>query len=417
MTSSRAVEISRSDLGALETPSTASITDFKHLASYNWIEASLPTIAVPGVPALWAPPKGAQRVNKDSGLIYVAQNAVRHPDSPLEPLFRALYIEDPSFDIASVQVITDRNNIRKLLAFVNPSLAKNGREPFTIKIETIKDTAILCRQEAIIKEYIGPNEFRGFGHEFEKAYTNNYRSGSTGHHRVVSYSFDGMKFIVRHETDGYVSASPPTPVLHAKHTGGASHAELTSMLQSLSLSPSPPTSTKLVVLKEGAAVPRESTLEIKTRASHRPLNFSEVAPQLWASQTPKLVRAYHSKGMFQEPKVEDVTAEIKRWEQARQVDLRKLAALIRRLVKVTKECGGTATVTYDVQKDRLVVRSADGGKMLPRDLYSRWDRGEDFEGVKSRPDQNVNSGDNAQGVTGRGDAKVKVADEAASSSK
>jgi hypothetical protein len=37
-----------------------------------------------------------------------------NPDSPLEPLFRSLYIEHPSFDINSIDIVTDRNNIRKL---------------------------------------------------------------------------------------------------------------------------------------------------------------------------------------------------------------------------------------------------------------------------------------------------------------
>jgi hypothetical protein len=56
-----------------------------------------------------------RQLKKDSGLVYVAQNAARHPESPLEPLFRALYIENPSFDISSVNIVSDRNDIRKLV--------------------------------------------------------------------------------------------------------------------------------------------------------------------------------------------------------------------------------------------------------------------------------------------------------------
>src|SRR5947207_5249456 len=102
-------EISRQALQELKTPSSALITDVKHLSSYNWMEEPTPTIVVPGSPALWSPPIAPQKVKKDSGLIYIAQNAARHPDSPLEPLFRALYIEHPSFDIHSIDVVTDRN--------------------------------------------------------------------------------------------------------------------------------------------------------------------------------------------------------------------------------------------------------------------------------------------------------------------
>lgn len=148
-------EISRPDLESLETvaAAAASITDVKHLSSYNWIEASTPTIAVPGSPPLWSPPtKGPQKLAKDSGLIYIAQNAVRHPESPLKPLFRALYMSDPSFDMRSVDLVTDRNNIRKLLSFVNPGLSRGGLEPFTIDVEVLDNsnnnkTAVFCRAE------------------------------------------------------------------------------------------------------------------------------------------------------------------------------------------------------------------------------------------------------------------------------
>lgn len=362
MASNTVAEISRPDLQKFITPSTASITDVKHLASYNWIERPTPTIAVPGVPPLWSAPKGPQRLKKDSGLVYIAQNAARHPDSPLEPLFRALYLVDPSFDLPSTHVVTDRNNIRKLLSFVNPSLGKNERQTFTINIETVKNTAIFCREETATHEYIAPHDFRGYGHEFEKAYTTSSLKGSTGHYRIISYNFGDLKLIVRHETDGYVGANTGTAFPSGQQPDGD---VLSGMLGSLSLSSSPPTSGKLTVREEGLVVPRESTLEIKTRVSHRPLGFPEVAPQLWVSQTPKLVRAYHNKGIFQEPQVKDVTTDIKRWEETHQGDLRKLAALIHKLLDVVKECGGAATARYDVQGDKLVVQKAGRKKMLP----------------------------------------------------
>lgn len=128
------VEISRLEIDPLFQAKTI-ITDVKHLASYNWIEASAPTIAVPGSPARWSAPQAPRHVKKDSGLVYIAQNADRHPDSPLEPLFRSLYIEQPSFDINSIDVVTDRNNIRKLLSFIKPTLTKNGLDPFTIQVD------------------------------------------------------------------------------------------------------------------------------------------------------------------------------------------------------------------------------------------------------------------------------------------
>ena len=94
-------EISRLNFQELETPALASITDVKPLSFYNWIEEpnATPTIAVPGSPALWSALKVFLRLKKDSGLIYIAQNAARHPESFFKPLFRALYITHPLFDI------------------------------------------------------------------------------------------------------------------------------------------------------------------------------------------------------------------------------------------------------------------------------------------------------------------------------
>ena len=368
-------EIRRQDVLNLSTPPLASITDVKHLSSYNWIEAPTPTIAIPGSPCLWSAPTAPRQLKKDSGLVYIAQNAARHPDSPLEPLFRALYTANPSFDICSIDIVTDRNNIRKLLSFINPGTTRNGLEAFTINVEVAKTTVIFSRAETATHEFIGPYEFKGFGHEFEKTYTTSQIKGSTGHHRILSYRFSDLNFIVRHETDGYVAnKTPPSP--NGKELESDS---LSSMLGSLSLSSSgsPPNprieGSKLTIKEEGQVIPLESTLEIKTRVAHKPLNIHEVAPQLWISQTPKLVRAYHSKGMFQRPKVEDVAALIQGWEERNQTDLRKLAALIKNILKVVRACDRNAIINYDVKGDKLVIRKSEGKKMLPKDLYSQWD--------------------------------------------
>lgn len=375
--STSSVAISRKNLLDLPTLPLASITDVKPLSSYNWIEASTPTIAVPGSPSLWSPLGTPRQLKKDSGLIYIAQNAARHPDSPLEPLFRALFVTDPSFDIRSIDLVTDRNNLRKLLSFVNPASTRNGLETFTINIEVVKDTVIFSRTETLTQEFIGPHEFRGFGHEFEKVYTTNQISGSTGHHRILSYRFADLNLIIRHETDAYVDAG--TEISHASSKDPKSD-NLSSLLGSLSLSPTSslsnttPTGSKLKVKEEGQVRPLASTLEIKTRVFHKPLDLQEIAPQLWISQTLKLVRAYHKNGTFKNPEVEDVAASIKRWEERNQTDLRRLGALISKIINVVKGFGGSAIVKYDATDDKLVVRSfGDGKKFLPEDLYSKWD--------------------------------------------
>ncbi|KFY31780.1 hypothetical protein V493_00800 [Pseudogymnoascus sp. VKM F-4281 (FW-2241)] len=407
MTATTIAQISRLELQDLSAPLVATITDVKQLSSYNWIEAPSPTIAVPGTPPLWSAPSAPRQLKKDSGLIYIAQNAARHPDSPLEPLFRALCITNPSFDIRSIDVVTDRNNIRKLLSFINPSMTRHGLETFTINIEITKNTAIFCRDETATHEIVGPDEFKGYGHEFEKAYTTTQIRASTGHHRIITYRFGGLNFIVRHETDGYVDTGAGIPSSDAK---GPERDSLSSMLGSLTLSPTngPPITTsgsKLTIKKEGQMISLKSTLELKTRVFHKRIEIYEVAPQLWISQTPKLVRAYHRRGTFPVPEVEDVAADIKTWEESNQRDLRKLATLISKIIAVVKGCGGNAIVKYDILGDKLVIRKVDRKKMLPNDLYSIWDDRADSEASSGNDVATVKT---VNGVESKADGKSAV---------
>ncbi|KAG5932058.1 hypothetical protein E4U59_007758 [Claviceps monticola] len=151
----------------LKLSDDASITDVESVSSYSWIDAPTPTIAVPGSPELWSPPVTDIQLRKDSGLCNIAENAVRPPDSPLAPIFSALFTTNPSFNIRSIDVISDRNTIQKLLSFINPVSTRDG-EPFTIKLELVRNTLLMCRHETAATEYIGPHEFRGYGHELKR---------------------------------------------------------------------------------------------------------------------------------------------------------------------------------------------------------------------------------------------------------
>ncbi|KAI1357949.1 geranylgeranyl pyrophosphate synthetase [Xylaria arbuscula] len=332
----------------------ATIESVKHLASYSWIESSVPTIAVPGIPPRWSPPTFPTRLKKDSGLVYIAQNAARHPEIPLEPLFRSIEVASPEFDVRSSEVITDRNNIRKLLGFINSSSSQNGPESFTIVAEMVKNTLIMARTEAETSQVIQPYEFIGYSHEFEKAYTRCQLADSTGYHRIVSYTFGGLNFTVRHEVDGYV----PSSVSSTSNGKETKTDDLAGLLESLSLSATDqassvvrmtrPPGSKMIIREEGFDVPLDSNLEIKTRVSHKRLGFSDIAPQLWALQTPKLVRAQHNRGV---------------------------AALVKKILDAVRACGGEAIVRYEESSDKInVLPKVNGKRLLPEDLYLKWNR-------------------------------------------
>ncbi|KAJ5753062.1 hypothetical protein N7520_009979 [Penicillium odoratum] len=218
-----------------------------------------------------------------------------------------------------MDVVADRNNIRKLLSFVNPTLSRVNLDSFTIPVDMAAQTAIFCRDETATFEVIGSGEFRGFGHEFENSYTISQLKDGAGHHRIISYQLGGLNILIRHETDGYVGDSNPG----LKNTSIGD--DLTNALKSLSLAP--------------------------YRASSAPTITVEYSP-----------------------KAEDVADALKLWEQDHQVDIRKLVALINRILQVTRNWSGSSTIRYDPLKEKLVIIKIKRRKMLPDDLYSRWDK-------------------------------------------
>ncbi|KAG6301217.1 hypothetical protein E4U09_005621 [Claviceps aff. purpurea] len=185
---SRTMEtISRSGLQNLILSDSAHITNVKSVSSYSWIDTPTPTIAVPGSPSLWSPPVTDVQLPQDSGLYNIAENMVRmDPDSPLAPIFSAIFTTNPSFDFGSISVITDGNNIRKLLSFISPGSSRDTSEPFTIQLELARNTLLMCRHETAATEYIGPHEFRGYRHEFEKAFTTRQIDAESGDLRILS---------------------------------------------------------------------------------------------------------------------------------------------------------------------------------------------------------------------------------------
>lgn len=354
-------EILRPD-GARLKQAYAKIREVKHLASYNWLERQKPTIAVPGSPRLWAPPKFPKRVPKDTGRVFISQNAARHPQSPLEPLFRALLLAQPAFDFRDVDLVTDRNNIRKLLTFVNPKLDKYPIKPFTINVEVCHNTVLFDRVVPTPETIVRPNQFVGYGHNLEEAFTANRVDGSTGHHRVVSYTFNGLNLIVRHETDAFRSPGPAPA--HTPVTDPPPRPR-----------PAAPGSA-LMVTEAGSEVPLEWTMELKTHGASNPIDLNHVIPQLWVSQTPNLVLAFHRDGRFRVPPTDRVTNKISKWQKENYNDLRALGELIKRIISVVKESGGSALVEHDGYSDNLAVWGRDGSKMLPEDLYFRMAEGD-----------------------------------------
>ena len=99
--------------------------------------------------------------------MYIDQNAYRHPSYPLEPLFRSVYTEKPTFNPTTLDLVTDRNNLRKLVW----AICGERIEDFRIDIRLVGRTVLFTRYEEHTHETIGLNDFRGFGHSFERRFS------------------------------------------------------------------------------------------------------------------------------------------------------------------------------------------------------------------------------------------------------
>jgi hypothetical protein len=100
----------------------------------------------------------------------------------LLPLFVAVKEQTPGFDWGSVDIVTDRNGLRKLLRWVD-----GDSKPFRIDLELAGSKTVLMRRwEARYQEQMSGYTF---GFAFEKKMTEESEGceGSSGHHRIVTY--------------------------------------------------------------------------------------------------------------------------------------------------------------------------------------------------------------------------------------
>lgn len=348
----------------------AKITNLQRLSSYNWFDTPPPTIAVPGIPPLWSP-SGAQQLQKNEyGSAGVPK---RYTDTPLEALFRAVYITNPSFDIRPIDVVCDRTLLMKLFSYVNDKHLRGKLASFMINVEVVKNTAIFYSTNLASTLPVELNTLKGYNREFKEAYTIKQIRDSASYQRIISYSFGGLNYLVRYESDGYVNTTLPEASIKPESDC------LSNMMGTLSQSsknksphiPSP--GSELTIQEVGHVVSPESLIEIRTDACYTSLNLDRLAPQLWMSQTYKLVRGFHHNGMFEAPEVQNVGPRLYQWEKFHRNALRRFAGLIKSILVAVEKSGGNALVSYDKVDDQIRVYKSENKNVLPAVLYSKWD--------------------------------------------
>ena len=131
----------------------------------------------------------------DHGYNFVDQNGHRMGSRTFFPLIRAVQdVESQSetqegdkFDWSSVDFVTDRNGLRKLLRWINSTSGDPPRD-FRIDMELAgSKTVLMSRWEQITKEQ--PGTRRSYGFNFEEAMTvpGPGCERGTGYHSIVTY--------------------------------------------------------------------------------------------------------------------------------------------------------------------------------------------------------------------------------------
>ncbi|KAI0354854.1 hypothetical protein OH77DRAFT_1404162 [Trametes cingulata] len=371
----------------------------KYIGSYNWVEETDPTIIVPGSPPIWQDKPLPYRIPFDTGVRMIDQNGYRMGDkSCLLPLFRAVEIvaeenADTSLDWRTIDIVTDRNGLRKLMRWLQHSDSSFGEplKEFRIDLQLGGNkTVLMHRWEKRCREIATPPK-SGCGISFERQTTSPAPGcqRSTGHHRIVRYEFGGLKMVVRFEVDACTAqprqtTSPPrtstaTRITSSRTTNAAENVDsLADALAGLGVSTSTSntsSSDAISVIRAGTQVPQSTIVELVTRSKKYvdQFDWAEQYPQLLLSSTPHLLLGVHDRGTFERVKKHALgSAEMRHVETDPRIQraFGQLVAVLRTIQALVKERGERGRLSLVCQDGVLKVyeRTSDAGCLTESEL-------------------------------------------------
>ncbi|KAI4920231.1 uncharacterized protein J4E92_008449 [Alternaria infectoria] len=295
----------------------------------------------------------------------------------VKPAFAALAVMGPDVVLDQVDIIANRNSLRKLLDFS----AGRKLDIFCMGLHMVGNTLVISRKERNAQQMIHGAPNAGYGHNFEKTFTmpDHGMGNSSSHHRVIRYHIGPLNCVVRFEVDAYYD--DPGVVLDSKSKQPRDEpvSTVSAAMAQLNIAGLPPTQTKprktpadkpTVVVEKGTFIDPSKLAEIKAKKAAR---LTEALPQLWFGRTPYFMNGNHDKGTVHSVSISHAEKEYPRWEEANQDRLRKMVSLlaeIKEVVAGTKE--RAAVLVYDEKGGPLKVYAMKkNGGVLPADLISR----------------------------------------------
>ncbi|KAI0452058.1 hypothetical protein F5B21DRAFT_484968 [Xylaria acuta] len=351
------------------------------ICSYSWQDSKQASIKIPGFAPIWRRVPLPITLPEDKGTYFIDQNTARVPQYPFEPVFRAAEVMNPAVDFADVDIVINRNSLRKFLDFC----AGTVKDSFRVNLSMISNTLFIERHEKNTRELIRGAQVNGWGHSFEKTFTKLPKGlgHSTQHHRVVRYAIGGLNCVVRFEVDACYQKDNEE---QERIAGDNIYENLTLGVSKLSIGANSGRNSVAPeqiprVENQFKLMPQSTAAEIKTSSKNgRP---SSSLPQLWFGRTPWLIRGYHVRGTFNRINITNAGAKFVAWETEHQVELRKMVSLLSQLRESVKKSGFKrcmATCEKRTRPRELKVFAAVHDKgALPDDLVSKFWRGKSHE--------------------------------------
>ncbi|KAK4228086.1 hypothetical protein QBC38DRAFT_476132 [Podospora fimiseda] len=313
--------------GGLETIDRKSlrIENFKFVSSYNWITDPdvSQKLVIPGNPPRMTALTSPITVSPDEGFCPRDICSSLYPEHPMEPAVVAVLQSNPTA-FNKVQIVACSKVLNHLLSIAR-QWKKQG--PIRILVERIGNTIYLGRRENQPNDSF---ELHGFGKSFSSAITawEPGLEGSKTHQRIVGYKFAGFNMLVRSEVDGYI----PVGNDDVEISGSSSRVETVM-----------PNGLKVVVEPGKKQVGQSQLFDLKTRSIPAAGKARDPArdyvSKFWVGQTPTLILAYHTRGLFQPDTffTRDMDKGVKTWERKRWTDVGRYAAMLQWIYK--QVCG------------------------------------------------------------------------------
>ncbi|PAV16834.1 geranylgeranyl pyrophosphate synthetase [Pyrrhoderma noxium] len=329
-------------------------TNLEVVASYNWTNSITPTIIVPGLPRVW---KGIKTPfflssNDKERIEYIDQNRFRLPNFPLLPLVAAIDQIKPQFDFSSIDIVTDRNNLQKLMKWigkrVNPEL-----DDFRIDIQVIGKTVLFVRYE--LRNTERGRRGKTFRKNFDE-YLSQYPPGfecSTSNHRIIRYDYGGIQMLVRFKVDAFCPSDGET--FGAKGNEDESlvdNATLVAALRTISCD-------DLNIISGGTLVPQSQIIKLHTRhqwPASLGLDWDKYYPQIFLSQTHRLLLGTHTQGRIR--RIREYTSGddiVHKQKGKQQHELDKLCVLLKAIRKEAISFGDRACLSLVYRRETKML--------------------------------------------------------------